>query len=52
MQISSDFKAVSNFGPKIKVAQKFILYNFAFMTKVKFQIDFDYQIKLNINSKP
>jgi len=41
MQILSNFKAVSKFGPKIKVAQKFILYNFAFMTKVKFHIDFE-----------
>ena len=52
MQILSNFKAVSNFGPKMKVAQKFILYNFAFMTKVKFQIDFELEIKININSKP
>ena len=27
--------------PKNKVAQKFILYNFAFMTEVKFQLDFE-----------
>jgi len=38
------FKAVSNFGPKIKVAQKFILYNFSFMTLVKFQLDFELSI--------
>ena len=52
MEILNRFKAVSNFGPKIKVAQKFILYNFSFMTKVKFQIDFELQNKININSKP
>ena len=45
MQILSNLRAVSNFDPKIKVAQKFILYNFAFMTKAKFQIDFELQNK-------
>jgi hypothetical protein len=39
--ILSDFKAFSRGDPKIKVAQNFMLYNFAKTSKVKFQIDFE-----------
>jgi len=35
------FKAVSKVGVKMKVVPFFKIYNFAFMTKVKFQIDFE-----------
>ena len=35
------FNAVSKVGVKMKVVPFFKIYNFAFMTKVKFQIDFE-----------
>ena len=42
-EILNYFKAVSKVGVKIKVVPFFKIYNFAFMTKVKFQIDFELQ---------
>ena len=37
----------------MKVAQNFILYNFDYMTKVQFLIDFELKkSKSNFNSKP
>jgi len=36
----------------MKVAPFFEIYNFAFMTKINFQVDFELQIKINNNSKP
>ena len=51
-EILNYFKAVSKVGVKMKVVPFFKIYNFAFMTKVKFQIDFELQNKININSKP
>ena len=35
------FKVISKVGPKIKVVQKNILYNFAKKSKAKIQIDFE-----------
>ena len=35
------FKAVSKVGPKIKVAQKNVLYNFAKKSMAKIQLDFE-----------
>jgi len=46
------FKAVSKVGVKMKVVPFFKIYHFALMTKVKFQIYFELQNKININSKP
>ena len=45
-------KSFSQVGVKMKVVPFLKIYNFAFMTKVKFQIDFELLIKININSKP
>ena len=39
----SHLKVFSQVGVKIKVVPFFKIYNFAFMTKVKFQIDFELQ---------
>jgi len=39
----SHLKAFSQVGVKMKVVPFFKIYNFAFMTKVKFQIDFELQ---------
>ena len=44
-EILNYFKAVSKVGVKMKVVPFFKIYNFAFMTKVKFQIDFELQNK-------
>ena len=46
------FQSSFQLWPKNKSCSKFIIYNFSFMTKVKFQIDFELQNKININSKP
>ena len=46
------FKTVLKVGVKMKVVPFFKIYNFAFMTKVQFQIDFELQNKIDINSKP
>ena len=46
------FKIVSKVGVKMKVVPFFKIYNFAFMIKVQFEIDFELQNKININSKP
>ena len=46
------FKAVSKVDVKMKVVPFFKIYNFAFMTKVQFQIDFELHNKIDINSKP
>jgi len=35
------FKVISKVGPKIKVVQKNVLYNFAKRSKVKTQLDFE-----------
>jgi len=51
-EILNYFKAVSKVGVKMKVIPFFKIYNFTFMTKVQFQIDFELQNKININSKP
>jgi len=45
MQILSNFKAVLKVGVKMKVVPFFKIYNFAFMTTVQFQIDFELQNK-------
>jgi len=44
-EILNYFKAVSKVGVKMKVVPFFKIYNFAFMTKVQFQIDFELQKK-------
>ena len=36
----------------MKVAPFFEIYNFASKTKIKFQVDFELQIKINNNLKP
>jgi len=41
----SNFKAVLKVGVKMKVVLFFKIYNFAFMTTVQFQIDFELQNK-------
>ena len=40
-EILNLFKVVSKVGPKIEVAQKNVLYNFAKKSKVKTQLDFE-----------
>ena len=52
MKFLNYFKTVSKVGVKIKVIPFFKIYNFAFMTKVQFQIYFELQNKININSNP
>ena len=42
-EILNLFKVVSKVGPKIKVAQKNVLYNFAKKSKAKIQLDFEGQ---------
>ena len=44
-EILNYFKVVSKVGVKMKVVPFFKIYNFAFMTKVQFQIDFELQKK-------